>query len=574
MGKQSTEKQSKSSGRELTFRPSVKSRRGDIFAVLTIIVIWVAIVIVADPRGQFPLNDDWCYARAVRTLLHEHTLELLPVVAVPLVAQVLWGALFCLPFGFSFFALRISTLTLGLAGLIAVYALLREVRAPRWAAFVGSLTVAFNAIYLQLSNTFMTDVPFFAFAVLSVYLFVRGLRRDSTACVVGGIVLACAAALIRQLGVVLPVSFAAGYLVKNGLSPRSLAKALLPVVIVLGTLLIYQKWLDSTGRLPLYYSRQAPAAASFLTGDVDKIIFGAADVARTAFVYLGLFLLPFSILVSWRRWVSLSRLQHVLNWAAAAILFVVITATLISEGKWMPLCGNCINDYGMGPATFSDISILFLPHLPTVPRWLCIGVTVIGAAGAALVFRHILAAIEGLAKGKAAAGSDKAVLTMMLVASALFLAVVAPLAEYVYFDRYFLMYIPLLMAVAVLTANLPVRISRVGASLAVLVLLLYGFLAVAGVHDYLSWNRARWQALNDLMRQGVKSDLIDGGYELLWHKYRKSPGGDWEYAHDNAYVTTFGEMPGYREIKRYPFRRWIPPGQGSILVLHWENYYP
>jgi hypothetical protein len=32
------------------------------------------------------------------------------------VFQIVWGALFCFPFGFSYTALRISTLTLGLVG--------------------------------------------------------------------------------------------------------------------------------------------------------------------------------------------------------------------------------------------------------------------------------------------------------------------------------------------------------------------------------------------------------------------------------------------------------------------------
>lgn len=42
------------------------------------------------------------------------------------IAQAYWGALFCFPVGFSFTALRLSTLVLGGLGILALYLLLRE----------------------------------------------------------------------------------------------------------------------------------------------------------------------------------------------------------------------------------------------------------------------------------------------------------------------------------------------------------------------------------------------------------------------------------------------------------------
>ncbi len=82
---------------------------------------------------------------------------------MPLLTHVLWGSLFCIPFGFSFTALRFSTLTLGLIGILGTYFLLREVKSDRYIAFMGAMLLASNPIYVALSNTFMTDVPFTAF---------------------------------------------------------------------------------------------------------------------------------------------------------------------------------------------------------------------------------------------------------------------------------------------------------------------------------------------------------------------------------------------------------------------------
>jgi hypothetical protein len=160
------------------------------------------------PVGDFPLNDDWSYGKIVRTLVETGRLEYTPWVSMALLTQILWGALFCLPFGFSHTALRFSTLTLGLAGVLGTYALLRECRMRRSTAFLGALTVAVNPVYFNLAATFMTDVPFFAFAVLSAWLLVRALRRGSVPLAVGGIALACGATLIREVGMIIPFAFA------------------------------------------------------------------------------------------------------------------------------------------------------------------------------------------------------------------------------------------------------------------------------------------------------------------------------------------------------------------------------
>lgn len=32
-------------------------------------------------------------------------------------------------------------------------------------------------------------------------------------------------------------------------------------------------------------------------------------------------------------------------------------------------------------------------------------------------------------------------------------------------------------------------------------------------------------------------------------------------------MVTFGPVPGYAELGRYPFRRWLPPGEDHILIV-------
>ena len=142
-------------------------------------LIWICMILLANPIGDFPLNDDWAYAYSVQHLLQHGELRFSDWTATNLLGQVVWGALFCLPFGFSFTALRFSTAVLGFVGILGTYGILRELNASRQTAAVGALTLAFCPIYFVLSLTFMNDVPFVAFAIASLYFFMRGLRLES-----------------------------------------------------------------------------------------------------------------------------------------------------------------------------------------------------------------------------------------------------------------------------------------------------------------------------------------------------------------------------------------------------------
>ncbi|MBD0346976.1 MAG: hypothetical protein ICV63_19555 [Coleofasciculus sp. Co-bin14] len=110
----------------------------------------------------------------------------------------------------------------------------------------------------------------------------------------------------------------------------------------------------------------------------------------------------------------------------------------------------------------------------------------------------------------------------------------------------------------------------------VMMLLCLGF-TIGATHDYLSWNRVRWQALGDLIQEeGISPNRIDGGYEfnglyLFDIKYKPSPNKSWWWVDRDDYIVSFGPLPGYDEMKRYPFRRWVPFGQGNIFILQKTN---
>ena len=151
----------------------------EISFLIFIVLAFTSALLLIDPFGDFPLNDDWSFARAVKTLITEGEFRPTDWTSMPLVTNVLWGALFCLPTGFSFDALRLSTIVSSLLGVIGTFLIMREIRLSRPIALITALTLAFNPIYFSLSNTFMTDVPFTTLGIITALFLARYLRTLS-----------------------------------------------------------------------------------------------------------------------------------------------------------------------------------------------------------------------------------------------------------------------------------------------------------------------------------------------------------------------------------------------------------
>ena len=110
-----------------------------------------------------------------------------------------------------------------------------------------------------------------------------------------------------------------------------------------------------------------------------------------------------------------------------------------------------------------------------------------------------------------------------------------------------------------------------------LLILLMALYSIFGTHDYLSWNRARWRALSDLMASGkAKPEDIDGGFEFNgWYLYdpdfKPPKGKNFWWVHSDEFVVAFGELPGYRIAKEYHYSNWLPPTHRKVLMLRREE---
>jgi hypothetical protein len=253
------------------------------------------------------------------------------------------------------------------------------------------------------------------------------------------------------------------------------------------------------------------------------------------------------------------------------VVYAVMGAYVLRHMR-LPLWPNILYDLGLGPALLQGGS----PSLPNAGKGFWAVVTFAGFLGSVVLVGATLLAIDKTRK-VLQIPARKRELLVILLASGLIYVVPISILTFIgkVFDRYVLFLVPLGIVILFLLAR-DVGRAKAGSliiSLAVASLILYGAFSIAGTHDYLSWNRARWQALNNLeTEQRVGPADIDGGFEFnAWYlydpNYRASPGKSWYFVARDDFMIAFAPVPGFTEMKRYPFQRWLPPGKGNILVL-------
>jgi hypothetical protein len=536
--------------------------------VIFIVLLWCLAVALVNPVGNFPLDDDWSYGISAKRMIEENAFHPTGWTGTTLLTHTLWGALFCIPYGFSFTTLRISTLFLGLAGALGFYALLRDAQASRKLAVAGSLCLAFNPVYFALSNTFMTDVSFTAWTIFSLLFFAKCLRRYSAVCLTLGTGFALAATLCRQIGIFLPIAFGALVLIREGFSARKLLTAGLPNLIVIGGLFAFNAWLRASARTPLQYQARTTEALHLLKDPTHILLFCLSGTV-IALLYLGLFLSP-----------VLGATRHAAPHAdrtrrIPGMIFIVSLAAfclwLLFAGQMMPLGQNILDPRGIGPLTLRDTFTLNMPTVPALPKWFWFTITLLSALGAAFALERLagLLAQFHFEHGLPSALTKNVAAFFLLGSLAYFL----PLPP-TFFDRYLLPLLPMLVTAMVpLEAKGLAFTSRrfvLGTIVPIVMLMVF---SVMTTRDYLAWNRARWQALTTLVEEEhIPPTEIDGGFEfnglyLYADDYQANPSKSWWWVNNDTYLVASGDVPGYETVRRYQFRRLLPPGYGNICVL-------
>ena len=529
-----------------------------------VVAAWLVALVALDPRGAFPLSDDWSYAIAASRLVEGGGFHPTGWTSIPLLSHLAWGALFS-PGGVSFESLRLGTVAAGVVGGYGVYVLLDDLGATRPVAAVTQATFLFCPLTVGLAVTFMTDLPYAALEVWAAVLLLRHLRSGADGALWAGAAVALAATLSRQTGLAVPLAFGLALLARRGPSVQTAWRALFPLATSVAGLVAVQAWLAAAGRMPAIYPGRAGSAARHALS-----VMGVSQVvgnAHSALITLGLVLAPVLVVVGAAVW---RRDRRPTPWLLAGAVVVALgVARLLTDGAWrLPLIGNTLVEAGIGPLTLFDADVLGVANVPGLPGAFWGAATVVGALGATALLVVLGAHVARAVRDARALGDAEAAGGFLLLASA---ATLAPLLPGTFFDRYLIVVLPL-VAGALVALVRPRRVSRRVLAVAALAVAALGAYGVAGTHDYLAWNRARWALLDRIAREDPAAwARIDGGFEfngLVGY----DPDEPWRpgrsrWSRGNDEVVAFGPIPGYDVVGQEAYRRWLLPGAGRVVWL-------
>jgi hypothetical protein len=488
--------------------------------------------------------------------------------AANLISQVLWGALFALPFGATYTVLRSSTLVIALAGAIALFRILRDSDCPLLVATLGAFIFLFNPLSSVLSVTFMTDIPYAAMQTIAIFLLLASTRSHLRWQNRLGWAVAVAALLCRQVGMAIPLGYGAARVSQIGFRWRTILPAVTPVAVFVAIQVLYQNWLKYAGLKPAVFNRQISLLASDVFGTTTRQI--ATDVTKFIeffLYYFGLFLLPLTLIVAALFTQTLSRRNAISLWAGIGIAAIFITWL----GPKMPVWRETIRSWTLG------VDVDGVP--PVAAFWPI--VTLFSALGVLLLILTLALSGRVIWRNSIKRESSPVQIFAATVVIALLgaTALVPPMWR---FERYIVPVIPCLVVLVCVPLRMETtrQVPRVAIWVSAICMFAMAMYSVLGTHDYLAEKRVRWEALQDLIQKnGILPENVDAGwvynapnsYGVYGSLYDEH---SWFKTQDFQVVAALNpgreSFDGFSLVKIYPINRWAPwsSAPGSIVVLH------
>lgn len=534
---------------------SIRARgRGPLADRGLIVLMWVVPLVALRPLQDTPFVDDWVYAWAVEHLLHTGRLKILDWSVSQNVAQVLWGALFCLPLGFSFTALRLSTWVASLLGLLGLHVLLREMGARRVDALMGVAFLAFYPVYFILSFSFMTEVLFVAVMIWFFAALARALKRGSPRALAVASLFACLAVAVRPVGI-----FLAGVLLlaRWPSSTRwwrptlgQIVAAAAPVVVL--ALLMLARPSLTEYRADLTWVDGSWAWRLQVNTTFSLLQLGHWLMVNLAVVIgtLGAALVPLAL-------GGLSRENARVALAAGLLVGAALSGTLaLRGGIGAPLDPEFMWSLHELGATEALVPPITLAPVRSMGWWLA--AMFVATASAALALIPLARSrLRPEARGLAWGALGYFAMSTML---------------WLFYDRYALPLVAIVIALRLGGAGIPRR------RLAMLGVALLAAVSGIGTWDHLQYSRALWTAVAWARQAGIDDRQLDGGYIVNgWLQYahpehaERTPNGDVSVAdvnggHPGRYGIVKRVASTARVLHTVPYRRILAPS-GTVSVV-------
>lgn len=480
-------------------RQTSNTRNGMLCALLVLVCI-----LATYPIAEMGFVDDWSYVKTALVFARTGHIVYNGWATAMLGWAIPWAALFIKLFGFSFTAVRLSTLPLAMASVYLFHASLLRFGITARNAIVGALTLGLSPLFLPLAASYMTDVAGLFCVLVCLYLCQRALAAQSDRTTVlwlaGAALTNLAGGTVRQiawLGTLVMVPTAAWLLRKRrGVIPVAL---LLWIVSVIGVLACIR-----------WFERQPYALPEkIIQGPVTGAMFGhmLAELLKT-FLYLAL--VTFPILIAWipvQRSLSRSaktRLACILIALAAASILFVYKGSL--EHRVMPWLGHVIGTLSI----FSSTGEMLGSRPVTLTPSMRVALSLLVIAAALTLVEQLLT--KPWRRESPGAVPLKEALRMLGPFAISYVAFLLPRALYSFiYDRYLLGLMPIAIILLLLFYQRWVGVRLPAITIATL--MLFALYATAGTHDWFALNRARAAAVAQIHSSGVPTTSIQGGFD-------------------------------------------------------------
>jgi hypothetical protein len=521
-----------------------------------LLFIFLLSELIVKPFGNYPLNDDWSYAKSVIVLLNEGRVNIGEWPAMTLVSHITWGFLFVKLFGFSFVVLRLSTVVSMLIGLWALHKLVIKITNDRLVAFITCLTLLFNPIFFSVSNTFMTDVNFITLLILCFYFIYDFFSTGRFLSFLLVFILSIILVLLRQYGLIVPVCFTMACLFRKEKRTMYVVLAVVLTALVYFIFRAYENYLKSV--LP-------PSAAYKFSGTVNPTqrifwdMFFENFKNRYKIIILHASVYAFPVLIIYTRQIVADFKPRPV--VILSILIFVLVYFLYKNQNFQ--VGNVFNDTGLGVDSFYETlkgtygdaphfySRSFENNILTPIKYLVISWTLLLLT---------LLVLKLYRTKKNIFTQPNTIFTLgFFVAYSLLIIITET-----FFDRYQL---PLIL----LTMVLFTFIQKMYGSYklwTVVPLMCFMYVSIFGSKDYFVMNDRKWEAYDYLRKEkGIPKQDINGGFEIgCWFEGEKSAWYDFMELERYNYLIQYKSEEGFVKMKEYVFQRYMPYKKDTLRI--------
>lgn len=524
-----------------------KSNAVNISILLGLFLITEAII---NPIGDFPLNDDWVYGKAVLDLYNNHTFNSELWGRASMIAHVFYAKLFISCFGYSYTTLRFSTLLLSSIGIVVFYIMnVEHFKISKSKAFFASLLLLYNPIYLNLSNSFMTDVPFLCTAIFGFYFYFHYRNHTNYWCLLFSVLFFIWCVLIRQLG----ISFVLGIFVTDIVVSKKIKTTnLLFGLLSLTPFFVFEYWFKTkidSGNYPSFFFSKA--------SQIEAISQFAINFSKRWIHYVtftGLVLSPILIPYLYNS----IRKRDLLKSKTSFIISILLFTPVFWSFKKFPI-GNYIYNVGLGSINLYDTYILQINRIQNqspILFYLLIILSIIGSFS--LIYILVTKTLH--AKRTISINADQFVVISILISLFFYYTFLA--LNSAIFDRYIfivsVLLIPVLIKYCMLDKHTIIFVLF-------LIMALYSTLATK---DFLRHNSLKWVAVHFLHKNYQVSDTdINAGYEHAGLTGAKHHFIKWQNTPKHQYIISAGNIVDYHKFTWFTYQRYIPFKMDTIFVL-------